>query len=75
MTKAQTRQLLIEAAIDRMTEYLIADFQLDTLAAMNFIYNSDTINLLQNGKTGLYYQSPAYVYELLKREYLTGKVS
>lgn len=57
-----------------MTEYLMADYHLDILSAMSVVYNSNTILLLQNSKTGLYYQSPGYVYEILKREYLTGKV-
>ena len=36
--------------------------------AMDTLYNSDTFARLQNAETGLYYQSPGYVYSFLDSE-------
>ena len=35
---------------------------------MEILYNSDTFARLQDVKTGLYYQSPGYVYSFLANE-------
>lgn len=40
--------------------------------AMAFVYNSQTFSKLQDQETGLYYQSPYYVYDFLENEYSTG---
>ena len=36
--------------------------------AMDIVYNSQTFGLLCDLETHLYYESPAYVYEILKEE-------
>jgi hypothetical protein len=36
--------------------------------AMDTLYNSDTFARLQDANTGLYYQSPGYVYSFLNSE-------
>jgi hypothetical protein len=36
--------------------------------AMDTFYNSETFACLQNQETGLYYQSPGYVYSFLSNE-------
>ena len=36
--------------------------------AMEILYNSETFARLQDSKTGLYYQSPGYVYSFLNNE-------
>ena len=57
-----------------MTEFLIEDHNLSIATALQFIYNSDTYQKLNQIETGLYEQSPSYVYELLDKEYRTGKI-
>jgi hypothetical protein len=74
MTKEDKIEILTESIIDKMTEYLIEDFQLNIPSAMNVIYNSLTLELLQNKNTDLYARSPGYVYYILKNEYQTGKM-
>jgi len=74
MTKETQNSFLIQNAVDKMTEYLTEDFSLNVVDAMNVIYNSEVFHLLQDEKTELFVQSPAYIYELLKNEYLTGKL-
>lgn len=39
------------------------------------LYTSDTYAKLQDAKTGLYFQSPRYVYDFLRNEIKTGKMS
>ena len=41
---------------------------------MDMYYNSDTFERLSNPATGLYYQSPGYVYDYLRNELATGKM-
>ena len=72
MSQQQQQNFLIAYTIDRMTEFLIEDYNLSIATALQFIYNSDTYQKLNKTETGLYEQSPSYVYELLDREYQTG---
>ncbi|MBR1687940.1 MAG: hypothetical protein IJ710_05315 [Prevotella sp.] len=72
MTKAQKKDSLIAYAIDRMTEFLMAEYHLTAPEAMNFIYNSTTLQLIQAPRNGLYAESPSYLYEILKTEYTNG---
>ena len=43
--------------------------------ALSTVINSDTYQRLQDDATGLYYQSPGYVYSFLENELKTAKVS
>ena len=74
MSQEQQHNFLIAYTIDRMTEFLIEDHNLSIATALQFIYNSDTYQKLNQIETGLYEQSPSYVYELLDKEYRTGKI-
>ena len=69
MTQQQQQDFLIAYTIDRMTEYLIEDYGLPIADALHFIYNSETYMKLIQTENGLYEQSPAYVYELLDKEF------
>ena len=40
--------------------------------AIGVLYNSDTFARLQDKRTGLYYQSPGYVYSFLEHELTNG---
>ena len=42
--------------------------------ALETFYNSDTFERLSDPGTGLYYQSAGYVYDYLRREWLTGRL-
>lgn len=75
MKKFQPASFLINHIVDRMTQFLTEDYHLDIPTALNIVYNSKTLSLLQNKNTELYIESPSYVYELLKSEYLTGKLN
>ena len=72
MNQQQQQAFLIAYTVDRMTEFLIEDYELSIAAALQFIYNSETYQKLVQTENVLYEQSPSYVYELLNREYQTG---
>ena len=65
---------MISHIVDKITGFLIEDFQLDIPSALNIVYTSDTFRALSDKETDLYSQSPSYIYEWLKREFLTGKL-
>jgi hypothetical protein len=52
-----------------------ADSQLTMEQALSTVINSDTYLRLQDDATGLYYQSPGYVYSFLDNELKTAKVT
>ncbi len=49
--------------------------QLTIEQALSTVINSDTFERLQDDATGLYYQSPGYVYSFLENELKTARVS
>ena len=42
--------------------------------AIDVLYTSETFERIQDNSTGLYYQSPGYVYSFLQNELTTAKV-
>ena len=52
-----------------------ADSQLTMEQALSAVINSDTYLRLQDDATGLYYQSPGYVYSFLENELKTARVT
>jgi hypothetical protein len=43
--------------------------------ALDTLYASDTYKALENPKTGLYFQSPRYVFSYLHEEMKTGRMA
>lgn len=72
MTNEET--FMIECITTELVEYVIEDFGMDLATAMRMVYNSTTYSKLTDLATGLYYQSPGYVYDDLKHELTNGKV-
>ena len=68
-TKEQIREYLISNIIDKMVQYLMEDEALSLEQAMDRVYRSRTIQLLQIPEGELYVQSPAYVYEMMRQEW------
>ncbi|MCA6009141.1 hypothetical protein [Bacteroides thetaiotaomicron] len=65
---------LIECMSKDLVLLLMEDFELDMKTALRTLYTSDTYAKLQDTRTGLYFQSPRYVYDFLKNEIKTGKM-
>lgn len=68
MIPENKKSFLINHTVDRLTAFLVQDFNLDLASALKIVYESDLYNKLQDPEIGLYAQSPAYIYELLKQE-------
>lgn len=65
----------IECTTRDLADKLVGDFSMTVPQALRVVYNSETYEKLINPKTGLYFQSPLYLYDFLKNEVLTGKMS
>lgn len=68
-------EYLIECMSKDLVLLLMEDFEFDMKTALRTLYTSDTYAKLQDTRTGLYFQSPRYVYDFLKNEIKVGKIS
>lgn len=66
---------LIECLAKDLVLLLIKRRGLDMKTALRTLYTSDTYAKLTDTRTGLYYQSPRYVYDFLEKEITNGKMS
>lgn len=71
MTK---QEQLVEYQIQDIIEYIVADIQIEYDKAMQLFYNSQTFDKLTDIETGLYLESPAYVYGLFQVERNFGRL-
>jgi len=67
-------QFMLEYICREVTLMLMNDFGWDIGAALDALYGSDTFSKLENPDTGMYYQSPVYVYDILLEELRSGKM-
>ena len=68
LTHHQKAEILINAAISEIAVYLMADTGCSVIEAMDRIYSSRLLTLLQQEDYELYVQSPSYLYEMLRKE-------
>ena len=59
---------MIETLTREMIARLMEDRSMTMRDAMDIVYKSKTYAALNNTKTGLYFQSPAYLYDSLEKE-------
>ena len=62
------KQFMIECLSDAVVQMLVEDYGYDIPTAMNKLYTSQTYHKLEDERTGLYYQSAVYLYDMLKQE-------
>ena len=76
MTKLtpEQRQLLKDELSVEIAGFLVDDYKYSPEEAIDVLYTSDTFDRLQDDATGLYYQSPGYVYSFLQNELKTARV-
>ena len=67
-------QYLVEGITKDVIAYLIEDNGYDLPTALKEFYNSETYAKLSDEATGLYIESSAYVYEILKNELNMGRL-
>lgn len=68
MTAQVQRDFLVNYIVDKLTEYLVSDNNMELADALKTVYQSKVYQLLQDEEGGLYTQSPSYIYELLRKE-------
>lgn len=61
-------QYMVECTTRDLVVLLMEYRNLSIGKALDMLYNSQTYEKLLNKKTGLYFQSPYYIYELLINE-------
>ena len=67
-------QYLVEGITKDIIAYLMEDSGCDLPTALKEFYNSETFAKLSDESTGLYIESSAYVYEMLKGELTNGRL-
>ena len=68
-------QYLNECMVRDLAMMLIGKYNVTLAEALDMLYNSETYEKLQNPCTGLYFQSPVYVFDFLQRELEQGKIA
>lgn len=71
---AEQIQILKDELSTDLAGYLVDDFHYSPEEAIDVLYTSETFERLQDDATGLYYQSPGYVYSFLQNELSKAKV-
>lgn len=67
LTEGQIK-MMQEDMYAELIQILMEKYSYTLEKAMDTLYNSETFARLQNADTGLYYQSPGYVYSFLNSE-------
>jgi hypothetical protein len=65
----QERQFLIETLCEDLIPMIMMEFQMTDKEAINKLYTSNTFSKIEDEKTGLYYQSAVYVFDIFKEEF------
>ena len=63
-----SRQFQIECLTNGLVKMLMEEEGMSMEKAMDVVYSSHTFEKLERPGTGLYYQSPVYVMDILKTE-------
>lgn len=67
-THHQIATYLTDYALSELVRYVIEDTGCSVEQAMEKVYNSPLMELLQDEESELYIQSPAYLYELMNKD-------
>lgn len=73
LTKEQI-QLMKDDLCTELAGFLVDEYRYSPQEAIDVLYTSETFERIQDNSTGLYYQSPGYVYSFLRNELTTAKV-
>lgn len=72
MTTNNNFEFLVEYITAKVVEWLIRDHNISLEEALLLFHNSETFEKLCTPKTDMYIESPAYIYEILKKELRYG---
>lgn len=65
-------QFQVECQAIDLVHLLMKEYGWDYRRALDELYMSETFRKLEDARSGLYYQSPYYVFQYLKAEIETG---
>lgn len=68
------QEMLIEYNIQEIIDFISIDKGIDYDEAMHQFYSSKVFEKLNDIDTGLYLESPAYIYDLFKSETDLGEI-
>jgi hypothetical protein len=68
-------QYMNECMMRDLAVMLMEEHNVSLAEALDILYNSETYEKLQDPATGLYFQSPVYVFDFLQRELRQGKIA
>lgn len=67
-------RFLIDSLVEQLALMAMEEYKLSIPEALDLVYNSQLYEKIMDLKTGLYYQSAKYNYELLRHEVKYGKI-
>lgn len=68
LQEEQSKQFQIECLTNDLVVMLMEDAGMSMEQAMDAVYNSHTYEKIERTGTGLFYQSPVYVMDMLQEE-------
>lgn len=66
---ATDRQFMTECLCEDIVPMIMEEYHLTDKEAFDRLYKSKTFSKIEDPETGLYYQSPVYVFDMLKEEF------
>ena len=67
-------EFMVDVMSRELIKLLMERLEVDMKTAFDIFYNSDTYAALNRPESGLFFQSPKYVYSILDNEIKTGKM-
>lgn len=71
---SEQTKFLIDSLVEQLALWAMRDYRLSMVEALHLVFNSQLYEKVIDLETGLYYQSAAYNYGLLKHEIDYGKI-
>lgn len=71
---SEQTKFLIDSLVEQLALWAMKDYSLSMTEALQLVFNSQLYDKVVDLDTGLYYQSAAYNYGLLKHELVYGKI-
>ena len=69
---SEETKFLIDSLVEQMALWVMDDYHLSMIDALQLVYNPQLYEKITDVETGLFYQSVAYNYRLLKHEIAYG---
>lgn len=71
---SEEAKFLLMSLVDKMACMAMEEYNMSMAEALDLVLRSETYSKIEDLQTGLYYQSAAYNFNLLKHEVAFGKI-